>query len=41
MGAGGRTSPLCTTIDPLTTSSSKLTTKSSFSVMDKINLGRY
>jgi len=37
IGAGGRTSPLCRTIDPLTTSSSKLTTKLTFSVMDKKN----
>ena len=38
MGAGGRTAPLCTTIDPLTTSSSKFTTKLSFSAMDRKNL---
>lgn len=37
-GAGGRTSPLCTTIDPLTTSSSRSMTKLSFSAMEKKNL---
>lgn len=40
IGAGGRISPLCRTIDPLTTSSSKLITKLSFSTIDKKNLVR-